>query len=303
MIFGASGLLGRPMMRAFADQQVSGTGLRRKSQRLITLDATSPGDVRDVLDRLRPDIVVNCVGERRPEVWAGAPARARRLNVAAARLIAQGAHDHGARLLHISSDYVFDGRNPAYRTDAPRNPVNAYGRWKRLAEDAVRSLCPEATILRLPVLYGRAEYATETNLTQIASQLSAGCDMELDDDCVRYPTHANEAAEVCRWIAGAQLQGRYLGSVCHWSAEQGFTKYEMVVMIARRFGLPAVHVRAGQADTAGGDRPVDCRLDCGDLRAALGWPAHRYRRFDEEFTQVVEPWLLSFRPVSAEGGR
>ena len=66
-----------------------------------------------------------------------------------------------------------------------------------------------------------------------------------DDVCVRYPTHVDEAAEVCRRLAGALLQGRHLGSVAHWSAEQGLTKYQMALLIARRFGLPADHVRAG----------------------------------------------------------
>ncbi|WP_073950134.1 dTDP-4-dehydrorhamnose reductase family protein [Streptomyces kebangsaanensis] len=297
-VFGASGLLGRSVMRAFHDCEVTGTSLRRTGQGLVAVDATSADEIQRVLSRLRPDVVVNCVGERRPEVWATAPARAHELNVDAARLIAEGARHHGARLLHISSDYVFDGRNPAYRTDAPRNPVNVYGRWKLLAEDVVRSVCPDAAILRLPVLYGPAQYTAETNLTQIARLVSAGVDAELDDVCVRYPTHADEAAEVCRWIAAAQLRGQCLGSVCHWSAEQGFTKYRMAVLIARRFGLPTDHIRAGEADAASGDRPVDCRLDCQDLRAVLGWPAHRYRMFSDEFPQVVEPWLLSSRRVS-----
>ncbi|CAM5307812.1 NAD(P)-dependent oxidoreductase [Streptomyces abikoensis] len=279
------------MMRAFEDWQVTGTSFHRRGPGLATVDATSPHDVLGVLGRISPDVVVNCVGERRPEAWASAPARARELNVEAARLIAEAAHRHGASLVHLSSDYVFDGTAPPYRVDARRNPVNVYGRWKLLAEGAVREACPEAVILRLPVLYGPAEYAAETNLTQIARQVGSREPVELDDVCVRYPTHVEEAAEVCRWLAGAHSKGQYIGSVVHWSAEHGFTKYRMGLMIAEHFGITPGRIKAGAADAASGDRPVDCGLDCQGLRAALGWPVDRYRMFADEFPQVVAPWV------------
>ncbi|MFD3909975.1 dTDP-4-dehydrorhamnose reductase family protein [Streptomyces sp. NPDC058603] len=294
VIFGASGLLGRSVVRAFDDMSVTGTGFSRTVPGLVTLDATSADSIERLLGRDQPDVVVNCVGERRPEVWAGTPAQARGRNIDAARLIAEGARRCGARLLHISSDYVFDGTAAPYRPDSLPNPLNAYGRWKLLAERAVRAACPDAAILRLPVLYGHAQFAAETNLTEIARQVGAGARVELDDVCVRYPTHADEAAEVCRRLAGALLRGQRLGSVAHWSAEQGFTKYQMAVLIAHRFGLSADHIRAGEADAASGERPVDCRLDCQDLPEALG-PVRRL--FSTEFPPAVEPWLFPAGPV------
>lgn len=173
VIFGASGLLGRSMMRAFDDMTVTGTGFSRTASALVTVDATSADAITRLLDRARPDVVVNCVGERRPAVWTGSPDRARAGNVDAARLIAEGAHQSGARLVHISSDYVFDGIAPPYRPGSLPNPLNAYGRWKLLAEHAVRAACLDAAILRLPVLYGPAQFAAETNLTEIARQVGA----------------------------------------------------------------------------------------------------------------------------------
>jgi dTDP-4-dehydrorhamnose reductase len=297
VIFGASGLLGRSVVRAFGDMAVTGTGFSRVAGGLVRVDATSADDIECLFGRDRPDVVVNCVGERRPEVWAGASAQALGRNVDAARLIPRGVHRYGARLLHISSDYVFDGQAAPYRPGSLPNPLNAYGRWKLLAERAVRAACPDAAILRLPVLYGPAQFAAETNLTEIARQVGAGARVELDDVCVRYPTHADEAAEVCRRIAGALLHGQCRGSVVHWSAEQGFTKYQTALLIARRFGLSADHLRAGETDAASGQRPVDCRLDCQDLPEALG-PVRR-RLFSAEFPPVVEPWLASARPASS----
>jgi dTDP-4-dehydrorhamnose reductase len=296
VIFGASGFLGRRVMRAFGDMAVTGTAFHRAAGALVAVDAASAGAVAGLLGRERPDVVINCVGERRPAVWAVAPGRARAGNVDAARLIAEGSYRCGARLVHVSSDYVFDGTAPPYRPGSLPNPVNAYGRWKLLAEQAVRAACPDAAILRLPVLYGPVRCAAETNLTEIARQVGAGAPVELDDVCVRYPTHVDEAAEVCRRLADALLRGEHLGSVVHWSAEQGLTKYRMALLIARRFGLPAGHVRAGDADAVSGDRPVDCGLDCSGLPAVLG-PVRR-RLFGTAFPPVVEPWLAPARPAS-----
>ncbi|MFC5253081.1 dTDP-4-dehydrorhamnose reductase family protein [Streptomyces nigrescens] len=295
VIFGASGLLGRSVMRAFNDMTVTGTGFSRTAPGLARADATSADDIDRLLGRAQPDVVVNCVGERRPQRWAATPDQARDKNVDAARLLAQSTRQCGARLLHISTDYVFDGKAAPYRPDSPPNPLNAYGRWKLLAEHAVRAACPDAAILRLPVLYGPAQFAAETNLTELARQVGARAPVELDDVCVRYPTHTDEAAEVCRWLAGALVRGQRLGAVAHWSAEQGFTKYQMAVLIADRFGLPAGHIRPGEADAVSGDRPIDCRLDCRDLPEALGTVR---RHFTTEFPPVVEPWLLPAEPIS-----
>ncbi|MFJ7586940.1 dTDP-4-dehydrorhamnose reductase family protein [Streptomyces sp. NPDC097617] len=296
VIFGASGLLGRSMMTAFADTAVTGTGHSRAGAGLVPLDATSADDVDRLFDRMRPHVVVNCVGERRPEAWAAEPERARGRNVDAARLIALGAAARGARLIHISSDYVFDGTDAPYKPSDIPNPSTPYGRWKLEAEVAVRAACPDTAILRLPVLYGLAEYAAETNLTQIAAAVATGADVELDDVCLRYPTHAQEAAEVCRRLAGVLLEGQRLGSVNHWGAQEAFTKYQLAVLITRAFGLPIGRLRAGAADAAAGGRPVDCRLDCDDLPAALGWPVRRDFRAD--LPHVVAPWLHANRPAS-----
>ncbi|MEU6928927.1 SDR family oxidoreductase [Streptomyces sp. NPDC046374] len=296
VIFGASGLLGRSVLRAFGGTAVTGTGHSRTGAGLIPVDATSADDVDKLLDRMRPHVVVNCVGERRPEAWAAKPEQARGRNVDAARLIATGAAERGARLIHVSSDYVFDGTQAPYRPDDAPNPLTPYGRWKLEAEAAVRTACPNSAILRLPVLYGPTVDAAETNLTQIAAALATGADVELDDVCVRYPTHADEAADVCRRLAGVLLDGQRLGSLNHWGGQEAFTKYEMAVLITRAFGLPIGRLRAGAKDAAAGGRPIDCRLDCDDLPAALGWPARR--SFRAELPNVVAPWLRPGRPAS-----
>jgi dTDP-4-dehydrorhamnose reductase len=291
LIFGASGLLGRAVMRAFADSRVTGTSFRRQRPGLIRVDATSSDAVWHVLDQTRPDVVVNCVGQRHPEGRVKAPARAYDLNVEAARLIAEATIYHGAHLLHISSDYVFDGIAPPYRPSSRRRPLGLYGHLKVLGEDMVRTVYHEAGILRLPALYGPVEYAAESDITEIAQEVTSGGPVELDDVCIRYPTHVDDAAQVCRRLVTAQVEGRLVGIVHHWSAEQGFTKYQLGLMIARSLGFPPGHIKAGAQDLAGGNQPVDPRLDCTDLRTALGWRPEDDRALTGELPHIVTPWV------------
>ncbi|MEU3413245.1 sugar nucleotide-binding protein [Streptomyces sp. NPDC006658] len=158
-------------MRAFADSHGTGTSFRRQRPGLIRVDATSPDAVWHALDQTRPGIVVNCVGERHARVRTEEPARAHELNVDVARLIAEATRAYGARLLHISSDYVFDGIAPPYRPHSRCRPQGFHGRLKLLSEDMVRAVHPEVVILRLPMLYGPVENVAESDITEIAQEV------------------------------------------------------------------------------------------------------------------------------------
>jgi S-adenosylmethionine synthetase len=83
-------------------------------------------------------VVINCVAERRPDVVDKSPDRAAELNVGVVGTLAAVAKDLGFWLVHISTDYVFDGTRPPYQPDDPPNPLNEYGRTKLAAEVLLR---------------------------------------------------------------------------------------------------------------------------------------------------------------------
>lgn len=85
-------------------------------------------------------MVVNCVAERRPDRVEQDEPHARRLNVDLVARLAEEAAHMGFRLVHISTDYVFDGSSPPYGPDAAPRPLNAYGRHKLEAEEAIRQV-------------------------------------------------------------------------------------------------------------------------------------------------------------------
>jgi len=109
------------------------------------------------VQRERPDWIVNCAGYTQVDRAESEPDAAQRVNAVGPANLARAAREAGARLLHISTDYVFDGRaTRPYREDDPVGPLNVYGRSKLAGEEAVRAsgLASRAVIFRPPVIYG-----------------------------------------------------------------------------------------------------------------------------------------------------
>jgi S-adenosylmethionine synthetase len=126
------------------------------------------------------------------------------LNVTASASIARLVNDQGGALLHISSDYVFDGTKPPYKPNDEPNLLNEYGKSKLAAEQAVVQNYPSALILRLPVLYGNVESLDESSVTVLLKAVrDSSKQSKMSDYELRYPTDvADVALCVVSWQRG-----------------------------------------------------------------------------------------------------
>jgi len=286
-VIGASGLLGREIVASLrrAGYPVLGTAFSRSGLDMVALDFTLAGAVQAFLSAQRPAYVVIVAGEKRTDVCAREPARAYALNVEAPARIAHGAAALGARVLYISTDYVFDGSAPPYLPNSPTHPLNAYGLSKRDGEQAVLAAGPGMAVLRLPLLFGPGAL-NESSVTAMLAQARPGQPIAADHSAIRYPTYTRDVAAVCRqiietWSAGAALDG-----IHHWSASIPCTKYALSVRLGRCVGLPPelfVPTLPAVDDVA---RPHDCHLDTGSL-TALGIGAET--SLDLALQQVLAP--------------
>ncbi|MBT1443955.1 SDR family oxidoreductase [Shewanella sp. JM162201] len=296
MVTGATGLLGRAVMKALLGKhQVTGTGFSRAADDIIRLDLTDENAVAKAVAEIAPQVIVHCAAERRPDVSAQNPEAAKALNLSATEALCHAAKATGAWLIYISTDYVFDGTEPPYAEDAMPNPVNFYGETKLMGEQAVARLLPGAAILRLPILYGEVERLSESAVLVLTEQVLDFHKQGVDDWAVRRPTSTSDIARAIDGMIGKYLVGEIISGIYHFSAAEAMTKHGMAVALARLLGKDCGHLIAQPHPTDTAKRPKDCTLSCNRL-AALGLLSTR--SFDEAAAEALN---ASASALSAAG--
>jgi len=271
LITGATGLLGRPVLRACAENvawRATGTSFRRTGPGLERVDLSQTERISAFLDRLAPTVIIHSAAERRPDVSEKDPAGTLRLNVGATAALAQWAAAHRAFLIYISSDYVFDGTRPPYQPTSQTHPVNAYGQSKLDGEYAVQAACRSYAILRVPILYGEVENLGESPVTVLAKNMlnaRPGERLAMEHWATRYPTHTRDVAAVLRQMVAHRLTHPDFSGIFHWSGNEPMTKYDMACAFAPLLSFDPTRLLADATPPAGAPRPKDCHLDSAAL--------------------------------------
>ena len=187
LITGAGGLLGRNMR-----ELLTALGWRVVALTHQELDITREADVRAAVERARPRYVINCVAtadvdrcEREPD-WAFS------VNAEGPRLLARASKESGAELVHVSTDYVFDGSKTGFYTqqDEP-NPISVYGKSKLAGERAVRQELEQSYIIRTSWIFGPGGKNFGSRVIEYAR---AGAQLKGVTDQTSIPTYAPDLA-------------------------------------------------------------------------------------------------------------
>ena len=286
LVTGASGLLGRELVRCFRREgwECKGLAYSRVREGLVRVDLCEREEVEGVVKDFNPHVVVHSAAERRPDVVSKNEKQTRALNVGATELLTQICQQRSMFLLYISTDYVFDGREPPYSPQAPTNPLNAYGVSKRDGELAVQSY-QHSAVLRVPVLYGAVETLAESAVTTLFSAvLDSSKEARMSHYEQRHPTHVQDVAQVCEGICTRKAAG-----VWHCSGGERLTKYSMACIMAELFGLPSAHLLAVTEPSGGTPRPYNSQLDCSSTQPLFPTAQTSFRA---GIRQVLEPFLL-----------
>ncbi|KAF3309199.1 hypothetical protein TWF173_011357 [Orbilia oligospora] len=277
LVTGATGLLGRQVVRAFdeAGWDVIGTGFSRANPpRILKLDITNQEDVEKVLDDVKPAIIIHCAAEKSPDRCASDPDGTKALNVAASQLLAEQTAARSIVLVYISTDYVFDGTpgGAPYETDAETSPPNFYGETKRDGEIAVIKASDRAVVLRVPLLFGsgeNSESAVNVLIDTIWNK-SGKEKVDMDHWAIRYPTNTEDVARVLKDIAEKYTSEdpTKLPRILQFSSEDRCTKYEICERLAQALGLPMPHIVANSTvdPNPSVKRPYDCHLSTKALK-------------------------------------
>jgi dTDP-4-dehydrorhamnose reductase len=293
LLTGASGLLGHAYAQAAVRRGHSVTALYNQNPpiadslaRTIQLDAAHPEALTGLCLEIWPDVIVNCAAISNPVSVDAEPQLAEKINVALPRLLAQLSTHLGARLLHVSTDMVFDGQasEPYRSTDMPC-PTNLYGQTKLMAEREVLEHNPEdPVVLRIPILMGNSPGGQRSVHEKLLAAIHAGERPKLFCDEMRQPCAASNVAEVLLELT----ERRDLHGIFHWAGNETLSRFEMGQRILKHFGLPLDSVESvcQGDDPAYAGRPSNLTFNLHPIVSKLKTKPVDFEAQLEELTRV-----------------
>jgi dTDP-4-dehydrorhamnose reductase len=209
LVIGASGQVGRVAARALAAAgfEVAGTYSSHAAAGLVTLDLASDGAIRSLVAATRPSVCVLSAALTNVDRCEDEPALAEALNARAPRVVAEACREAGARVIHLSTEYVFDGTAGPYGEEDPVSPPCVYGVTKLAGEQAVLGASPANLVLRTTVVFSH-DPGGKNFVMQLLARLGAGERMRVPLDQLSSPTYAPDlGAAVAALAARPEVAG------------------------------------------------------------------------------------------------
>ena len=235
-------------------------------QNEFALDITQKERTVETIVRLHPFCVVHTAAETNVDLCESDHEHARRINVEGTANIAEGCIKMGAKMIFISTDYVFDGTKGNYSEIDQPNPISFYGLTKLEAERIVAETLPEALIVRTSVLYGwhpsKLNFATWT-----LKGLQEHETLRIVRDHINSPTFAENLAYAIRMAIERKSRG-----ILHIAGSERISRFEFARKIAQKFHLDErllIPVEMRDLNWVA-RRPRDSSLDVGKAQKELG---------------------------------
>ena len=298
LITGSNGLLGQKLIYQLAgipDFEVVATSrgenrtIKQNGYKYIPLDITNPSEVIHVVVSEKPDIVINTAAMTNVDACEDDKAGCWKLNVDAVEYLIDACEQINAHLIHLSTDFIFDGLEGPYSETALPNPLSYYGVSKLAAEKLVeKASCPWA-IVRTVLVYGVADNMSRSNIVLWAKgALESGKELTVVDDQFRTPTLAEDLAAGCILIAEQGAQGIY-----NISGDDFMCVLELVQRVADYFGLPKDQVKPISSSTLSqrAQRPPKTGFVLDKAKIELGYKPSSF----EEGLSIVDVQLYAMQ--------
>ena len=280
LVTGAGGMLGREVVRVLSERGHDVVGLSHAD-----LDVTDKGAVWRALRRERPDVVVHCAAMTDVDGCELDPERAFLVNAVGTAHVAAASNALGAKLIYISTDFVFDGeKEEGYDEFDEPSPVNEYGRSKLWGERMAQALCPKHAIVRTAWLFG---FGRRNFVSAVAERLREEGKVRAVTDQVGSPTYTRDLARALLHLVEAEAYGVY-----HVVNSGRASRFELAKLVAEALGLDP----EGAVEPITSDQwPAPARRPrCSALRS-LRWEAEGFpplRHFSEAVREYLEEAVL-----------
>ena len=243
LITGSNGLLGQKLVQHLSNlPDVDFLATSRGKNRILTLgdfayqpmDVTDQKDVLKVVSDYKPDALIHTAAMTNVDACETAQAECRKLNVDAVEYLIEACLQNKTHLIHLSTDFVFDGEDGPYKEQDDPCPLSYYGQSKYDAEQLLMNSGLEHwSIARTIIVYGVVEDMSRSNIVLWAKgALEKGDPLKIVNDQFRSPTLAEDLADGCVRIALRKANG-----IFHLSGKDYMSIIELVQRVATHFGL------------------------------------------------------------------
>ncbi|MEQ6123315.1 SDR family oxidoreductase [Pseudotenacibaculum sp. MALMAid0570] len=291
-ITGSNGLLGQTLVNLLLkeSEKYQVIGLSRGKNRsgrddfeYVNIDVTNEDELKKCLFRIQPDFIVNTAAMTNVDACEDEKENCDLLNVEAVRFLTQISKELKAHLIHISTDFIFDGTQGYYKeTDKP-NPLSYYGLSKLKSETVLTNSTIDYTILRTILVYGIVHDLGRNNIVLwVRDMLKENKEITIVNDQFRMPTYVEDLAIACKMSIDKRAKG-----IFNISSNKLLSIYEIARQIADAFDLNKDLIMPISTSTLNqkAARPAKTGFDLSKTNKELGFYP---KSFEEDLVRFKE---------------
>lgn len=282
LVTGASGLLGSALLREASKSGMIAVAAYNSHPLNggLQMDVTKPAQVQAAMQRVAPEYVIHTAAFTDVDACEIEPQRARDVNALGTKNVADACKEHGAKLVYVSTDYVFDGEDGPYSEEDPTHPINVYGESKLAGERFTLNYSDNA-VARVCVLYGPDK---PNFVTWVIDSLRSNTPINVVSDQYNTPTYVGNCARALLRMCELGLKGVY-----HVSGREQLNRYAFARAIADVFALNEKLINETTTDTLRqrARRPINSSLRVAKAERALGI---RLANVREGLTLLRDEW-------------
>ena len=233
LITGAFGQLGyslQSILSKKSNYELICTGRKvKKGQEGIPLDIRNQVALKELINTTAPDILINLAAMTNVDACELNPKLAGEINVAGLEHICDS---FKGKIIHLSTDYVFDGTSGPYKEDDPLNPISIYGKTKLASEHILLEKDIKNLVIRGNVLYDYSPHTSASFLNWVVSSLKGNQEIKVVEDQFNNPTWTRSMSDIIELSIENDLEG-----IVHWGDSVHISRFEFAKLIAKKFSL------------------------------------------------------------------